>query len=414
MSNYPTVRPSLTLDFQKSKQLDPRIAFSRSSTATYVEGGVVKYADEHQARFEKEGLLIEESRTNAILYSTAPDAEFNQDSSNFTYTFNQPAPDGSNDAYLMENVSNTSTNRGGQFSNYATIPTTGKITVSVFVKPIGGQVIALGGDNGNQGYYGVPLVKYDFTVSPPVPSNTSNNGQHGFTAEPFIQEIGNGWYRLIEVIDLTNGTGFLNGQTRGPRVCNITPGTSTVVWGYQIETGSSHTSYIPTSGSTSTRALDIARITGDNFSSWFNKSEGTMLVSMSDGVRSDLGANLYGSHSGDRIIMLTSSNWRFRYQTTGRYSPGWTNTNIYSANDVRTAGPMKYAYAYKPYDYALSVKGSTLTHTQRDPQPNVITLKLGEESSFGGNNGSRPNAAISRIAYYPERLTNAQLEAITS
>ena len=69
MSNYPTVRPSLTLDFQKSKQLDPRISFSRSSTATYVEGGVVKTADEHQARFEEEGLLIEESRTNLQPYS---------------------------------------------------------------------------------------------------------------------------------------------------------------------------------------------------------------------------------------------------------------------------------------------------------------------------------------------------------
>ena len=70
MSIYPTVRPSLTLDFQKSKQLDPRISFSRSSSATYVEGGVVKYADEHEARFEDEGLLIEESRINVVKANT--------------------------------------------------------------------------------------------------------------------------------------------------------------------------------------------------------------------------------------------------------------------------------------------------------------------------------------------------------
>ena len=66
MSNYPTVRPSLTLDFQKSKQLDPRISFSRASGATYLnpDTGLITLASEHEARFEKDGLLIEESRTN--------------------------------------------------------------------------------------------------------------------------------------------------------------------------------------------------------------------------------------------------------------------------------------------------------------------------------------------------------------
>jgi len=33
---YPTIMPALTLDFQNSQQLDPRVTFSRSSSATYI------------------------------------------------------------------------------------------------------------------------------------------------------------------------------------------------------------------------------------------------------------------------------------------------------------------------------------------------------------------------------------------
>jgi hypothetical protein len=386
MSNYPTVRPSLTLDFQKSKQLDPRIAFSRASSATYVEGGVVKYADEHQARFEDEGLLIEESRTNLLTYSE----QFDQWSlqANTAVTTNAiQAPDGSMTADLITGLNNNS----GVILNSSTSNTT-TYTVSIYVKAgddtTGNLRVGISGN----------YVEIQFNLSAETFTLSDNGTSTALSGD--LQLIGNGWYR-VNVVGSAIGTTSSNVLTNG----------RLYMWGAQLEPGSSHTSLIPTSGSASTRALDIARITGDNFSSWFNKSEGTMLVSMSDGVRSDFGANLYGSHSADRIVMLASSNGRFRYQATGRYTPNWTSVNIYSANDVRTAGPMKYAYAYKPYDYALSVKGSTLT-TQRDPQPNVITLKLGEESSFGGN--GRPNAAISRIAYYPERLTNAQLEAITS
>lgn len=44
---YPSIRPSLNLDFANSKVLDPRINFSRASAATYYDGKTVAKAEEN-------------------------------------------------------------------------------------------------------------------------------------------------------------------------------------------------------------------------------------------------------------------------------------------------------------------------------------------------------------------------------
>jgi len=72
-----SVRPSLLLDFTNTKTLDPRITFTRGSTATYFDNkGVMQSAASGVSRFdhnpstgESLGLLIEEQRTNLLTYS---------------------------------------------------------------------------------------------------------------------------------------------------------------------------------------------------------------------------------------------------------------------------------------------------------------------------------------------------------
>ena len=71
-ADYPTIKPSLNLNFARSRALDPRITFTRSTIATYVgRDGLIKYAGVNEPRFDHDpdtleslGLLIEESRTN--------------------------------------------------------------------------------------------------------------------------------------------------------------------------------------------------------------------------------------------------------------------------------------------------------------------------------------------------------------
>ena len=76
--NFPAISPSLNLNFARSKTLDPRITFSRTTTATRMnEVGLIEVVDADKPRFDHEydpvsgnvkslGLLIEDSRTNLL------------------------------------------------------------------------------------------------------------------------------------------------------------------------------------------------------------------------------------------------------------------------------------------------------------------------------------------------------------
>ena len=72
--SYPTIRPSLNLNFARSRALDPRVTFTRASIGTYVgRDGLIKTAGVNQPRFDHDpetleslGLLIEEPRTNYL------------------------------------------------------------------------------------------------------------------------------------------------------------------------------------------------------------------------------------------------------------------------------------------------------------------------------------------------------------
>jgi len=73
-SNRNSIRPSLVLDFARSQTVDPRITFTRASSATYFNSlGVLTTAANNVPRIDYDpvtgscnGLLIEEARTNYV------------------------------------------------------------------------------------------------------------------------------------------------------------------------------------------------------------------------------------------------------------------------------------------------------------------------------------------------------------
>ena len=84
---YPSIRPTLDLNFAATKTLDRRITFTRDSIGTYVDDmGIVRTVTNNVPRFDHSGtgeclgLLIEKSKTNLNLYS-------HLDSGNWTSQF---------------------------------------------------------------------------------------------------------------------------------------------------------------------------------------------------------------------------------------------------------------------------------------------------------------------------------------
>jgi hypothetical protein len=179
--------------------------------------------------------------------------------------------------------------------------------------------------------------------------------------------------------------------------------------GFQWEAGSFSTSYIPTTGSTVTRAADVASITGTNFSSWYNQSAGSFFVD----------ANHKGSSHFNNAIFLKVNNGTTNNQIK-IFSVG-ADPYLYityiaaeqayiDAGSVSVGLPNKYAAGFTVNNFALSVNGATAVTDASGTSPMDMTqLTIGARLSGVG----QPNGTIARLSYYPTRLQDFQLQQLT-
>ena len=183
------------------------------------------------------------------------------------------------------------------------------------------------------------------------------------------------------------------------------------VWGAQIEHGTFATSYIPTSGSTVTRAVDTATIKGTNFSSWFSKNKGTV-YSQFKNIRFGAGMYYFGPGSSPR--------WYSRYELTngvstqawdGSGGSGLVNITVPGVSNNETIADLKHVLSIDniSQQHVGSANGSDVVTGTWDDISNVSTLTLGRRV----DTNSYLNGHISCFKYYPERLPNAQLQGLT-
>ena len=284
---YPTISPELTLDFAKSEQLDPRITFTRSSTGTYLySDGLIKTAPSGVARFDYDssgnalGLLVEESRTNLIQRSSDYTTYWNK----YKVTIDpnvETAPDGTTTASKMQ--WSGSGGRNMVFVQPAT-DVTQTHTCSFYAKADEWNyaAVAIQPPGGGQPRYWITV---DLTTGAIEEYTQSTASQTSAIATP----LPNGWWRVSATANVNSAgkttvqmeVGMSPNNTFGSSVSGTPDGTSGIyIWGAQEEQGSFLTSYIPTSGSTVTRAADLATmptagIYGDDFTT-INKDFGTV------------------------------------------------------------------------------------------------------------------------------------------
>ena len=398
---YPTIMPALTLDFQNSQQLDPRVTFSRSSSATYINSaGLVVTAADHEARFDHDpvtgeclGLLVEESRTNSLTHSEEFDnAAWTK--TRTTITANAAtAPDGTTTADKL--IRGTDNNINVVYQA-ASLPQA-TYTLSVFAKKGEYTFCTLTlpntkGWNADR-WVSVNLADGSYTTSASAPTSTS------------VVAYQNGWYR-ISITHAASATvaraGYIEARSSAGYGVQVGDGTSGIyIWGAQLEAGNFPTSYIPTTVSTVTRSADIAQMTGDNFSSWYNQSEGAVVIKadkLADiamyPVVIDDGTN------NNRHLTNLASNYQYQIKVSGA-----TQAQI-DAGQL-SGSSESLAIAYKTNDAAVALNGVS----NSDNTVVVPTCNRMQIFAFSGTTG---NGHVSQISYYNERLTDVELQTLTS
>ena len=173
----------------------------------------------------------------------------------------------------------------------------------------------------------------------------------------------------------------------------------------QLETGAFATSFIPTAASTVTRAADNPVITGANFSSWYNASEGSIVVS-ADSFRGTAGtARNFQFDDG-----TSANNIRAAGQSTLQVVDATvTQASLSPTPLIPFDGTVfRFASAYKANDFASVTTGAVATDAS-GTVPTVTQVSLGR-----GVGGTILNGHLRTFTFYPQRLANAQLQALTA
>ena len=226
-----------------------------------------------------------------------------------------------------------------------------------------------------------------------------------------ITAVGNGWYRC-------SISGYTGGN--GNQACGLYYDSGSVytgngwngafLWGAQLELGAFPTSYIATVATAQTRAADLASMTGTNFSSWYNIAEGTLYASYQVTSNTQLRRILY---LGNSVTSATYTNFIAInalsvgtaifgeiYTETGQAAVN-LGTNLVNANN-------QVALAFKTNDVYGIQNNTTGASDSSCVIPTVDRMFIGRALD-----GTFFNGTIKKIAYYPLRLTNAQLQNLT-
>jgi len=395
------VLPRLALDFTTGS-LDPRVTFTRASTATfYNASGVLSTAAINAPRFDYNpvtlapmGLLIEEQRTNLVLRSEQFE-NASWVSLVTTVTANATtAPDGTlTGDILVPNMVSTG------HATYQDIIVSSGVAYAhtVYAKAAGYSWLAMRPSSGT-----APFAYFNLTAG------TIGTVGAGLTAS--ITPVGNGWYRCTVIFTMGSATNRFHlypAQQNGDIVF-AGDGTSGIyVWGAQLEAGAFATSYIPTTTTALTRNADVASMTGTNFSSWYNQTQGTLL---SDVMLTQVGTTFAYTVSDNTVnnqiyhrelvsggdCAVVTSNFTQAYLTKA-YTPAVGS--IYQA-----------AIGYAANNIGFTVNAASVVTDTSATIPTLDRLYLG--ASFNG--AAQRSIYLRSFYYWPQRLTNAELQAFTS
>ena len=224
---------------------------------------------------------------------------------------------------------------------------------------------------------------------------------------PFIQNYGNGWYRIGATFTANQASNnfilfLLDASGNASYTGNGTNGL--FVYGAQIEVGSVATSYIPTTTAPITRNADVINVTGA-VSGCIGQTEGTIYwdIAYVGGVLTGTGNPEFGvrNQALTNWIGLTSNGPSSPFRITARTTGGVSLIN-YQANIASG----KAALAWSSAGLVLYVNGVSVATSATNPNFSFSRADIGNTSTMP----FKANA----FALYTTRLINAELAALTT
>jgi hypothetical protein len=419
--------PSLDLPFADRKSLVDRISgnnlitFTRSTTGTYVgSDGLIKTASVNEARFDHNpatgeilGLLVEEARTNVLQYSQDfTNAYWTKTNSSVAFSSGL-APDNTSTVNRLT----CSTNGAASVAvNYAP-STAATFTVSCYFSTSSTNkypVLSVHRYNSNSAGAKFNLINGTVVL---FGSTTSAGFANPLGVTASITNVGNGFYRCSFSYSrpgINNEVSISLGDSRSTNIfaygtayisnpasaISVTAGEYLDFWGLQYEQGAFPTSYIPTTASTVTRAADVASITGTNFSSWYNQSQGSFLLNAPLLNRINANQLVVGSTSSvptEGVQFWNSSGSGIRYRV-------YVGGNLEVDSTGSTYEGAKWAWTYQLNDCKLFKNSIVALTDSLAAMPTAATqLVIGYEGQ----------KLISRLTYYPTRIPDTTLQALT-
>jgi len=381
--------------------------FTRATTGTFIgSNGLIQTAAIDAPRFthdpvtrELQGLLIEEARTNLVLYSDQFENSVWSKAA-VTVTENEEnAPNGTATAdKIFEKTDNAQ-----HFLEQSGLPTSaGFYTQSIFLKAgtiedCALSVVHLGEIVGTS------------TVNVNLSLGTISGATH-LIISTSIKELSNEWFRASITYELTGAATSVRMRVfaglSSVRVGNTA--NFIYIWGAQAEEGSFPTSYIPTAGTQVTRAADACeRVLGDEFNNeafsyyyefYFDK----------DKITSNPYSPDFDLSTGDGRIS-------FRFGGIGGVGAALQivrnddSTNLsFSVSDLTDKSFNRVSASFTATQAIICVNGTPSTFTLTGLFTNVDRLRLGDQNNLG-----RSNTIQKDFRLFPTALSEAELIALT-
>ena len=177
----------------------------------------------------------------------------------------------------------------------------------------------------------------------------------------------------------------------------------------QLETGAFATSFIPTDATSKTRNADIATMTGANFSDWYNQPEGTFSA---QAIVPQLGraGRILGVDSGTTANLFVMGTAATNQVSSDSVVAGAYSGGAYSVGTITANTQFKMCSSYSnTTSEGTALNGAAISAANFSVGVTMTEMYLGTQvgpSSF-------LNGAIAKISYWPQKLTNNEVQAFS-